>query len=66
MSASVRRITENEYWLWLHDLQQRPLGCRGQRGLCTNKMEFVVSHKRRRDYWCGSCLPGKYLVPEAK
>ena len=58
--ANVRRVTENERWLWRMDLELTPLGCRGQRGLCHKGIEFIVSHRTRRDYWCGSCLPAKY------
>lgn len=58
--ANVRQVTESEHWAWARGFTQAPLGCRGMRGLCHNRIEFVVHHKRRRNYWCESCLPAKY------
>ena len=64
--ARFRRVTENEHWLWARGLMHAPLGCRGQCGLCHNRIKFIVMHPKRRDYWCESCLPSKYLATETK
>ena len=58
--AHVREVSENEHWAWARGFITAPLGCRGKHGLCRNGIEFVVNHPKRRDYWCGLCLPTKY------